>query len=67
MCIRDRVDPARANHRLWGGKAETAAGSGLGLAITSVIVENHQGQIHVESTLNQGTVFTVWLPCQFGE
>ena len=62
-----RVDPARANHRLWGGKAETAAGSGLGLAITSVIVENHQGQIHVESTLNQGTVFTVLLPCQFGE
>jgi OmpR-family two-component system manganese-sensing sensor histidine kinase len=49
-----RVDPAR--------KHDTTAGSGLGLAIAIAIVENHHGQIQVESVLNQGTTFTVTLP-----
>ncbi|MBD2017187.1 sensor histidine kinase [Microcoleus sp. FACHB-53] len=49
-----RVDPAR--------KHDTAAGSGLGLAIAKAIIENHHGQIQVESILNQGTTVTVTFP-----
>ena len=48
-----RVDPARS-HR-------SAAGSGLGLAIAKAIVENHGGQIHIDSQLDRGTVVTVTL------
>ena len=40
------------------------SGSGIGLAIVKGIVERHQGTIAVESTLNQGTVFTINFPLQ---
>ncbi|MBD3882510.1 HAMP domain-containing histidine kinase [Phormidium tenue FACHB-886] len=56
-----RVDPARRSGEHLG---KMDSGSGLGLALVKAIVENHQGQIHVESTLQQGTTFTVMLPCQ---
>ncbi|MCZ7667254.1 MAG: ATP-binding protein [Chloroflexi bacterium] len=44
------------------GSAEKAEGSGLGLTITKKIVEEHNGRIHVESVLEEGTTFTIELP-----
>jgi len=38
------------------------SGSGLGLAIVQEIVQLHGGWVTVESQVDVGTVFTVWLP-----
>lgn len=48
-----RVDESRSQQR---------GGSGLGLAIAKQIVDLHRGQIRVQSTEAEGTVFTVELP-----
>jgi signal transduction histidine kinase len=41
---------------------EVGKGSGLGLSIIHGIIEQHGGTIRVNSTLGQGTTFTVSLP-----
>jgi two-component system sensor histidine kinase HydH len=38
-------------------------GTGLGLAIVYKIIEAHGGHIDVKSTLDQGTAFTISIPC----
>lgn len=48
-----RVDKARSR---------SSGGSGLGLAIVRNMVERNQGQIGVESTVGQGSTFTVTFP-----
>ncbi|MCU0540642.1 MAG: ATP-binding protein [Oscillatoriaceae cyanobacterium Prado104] len=49
-----RADPARTYRK--------SAGSGLGLAIAKAIVENHKGQIRIDSQVDRGTTITVTLP-----
>jgi two-component system NtrC family sensor kinase len=39
-------------------------GVGLGLAISKRIIEDHKGELHVESSVSEGTSFTITLPVQ---
>ncbi|MEA5593963.1 sensor histidine kinase [Rivularia sp. UHCC 0363] len=56
-----RVDPARS-HGSGNTFIKNTAGSGLGLAICQAIIENHRGQVQIESILDKGTTVTVTLP-----
>ncbi|MDA0351527.1 MAG: HAMP domain-containing sensor histidine kinase [Chloroflexi bacterium] len=47
-----QVDPARAESRH----------SGLGLSIVQELVQAHGGSVHVQSSRDAGTTFSVWLP-----
>ncbi len=48
-----RVDKARDRK---------SGGTGLGLSITQQLIALHQGEIHVESVVNEGTTFYILLP-----
>ncbi len=56
-----RVDPARS-HTSGNTLTKNTHGSGLGLPISKAILENHQGQVEIESVLGKGTTVTVTLP-----
>ncbi|MEO0392654.1 MAG: ATP-binding protein [Pseudomonadota bacterium] len=53
-----RVDPARSR---------AAGGTGLGLAIVKHIINRHRGRLTVDSTVDEGSQFTVFLPVAMGE
>ena len=42
--------------------AKTNPGNGLGLPLTKIIINTHKGKILVESTVGEGSIFTVLLP-----
>ena len=49
-------------YRVRSGKSSEIEGNGLGLAIVKSVVEQHCGQISVESEVGKGTCFSVSLP-----
>jgi len=50
-----RADPSRARE---------TGGSGIGLAIAQAIAKAHGGELLVESTVDQGSIFTLLLPIE---
>ena len=47
-----RVDTARSRE---------LGGTGLGLAIVKHILNRHRGRLEIDSTIGEGSTFTVWL------
>ena len=45
-----------------GGPHTANEGAGLGLSIVKSLVDLHSGDMKIESTLNEGTVVTIWIP-----
>jgi signal transduction histidine kinase len=58
-----RVEKSRArvaSHS--NGSGRPGGGTGLGLSIAQWIAQAHAGRIDVQSEIDKGTTFTVWLP-----
>jgi len=49
-------------YRLDKGRSRAMGGTGLGLAIVKHIINRHRGRLSVDSTVGEGSVFTVELP-----
>ncbi len=64
------IDPANYDkvfglfNRLHG--RQQFEGSGIGLATSKKVVENHKGTITIDSEVDKGTTFTVYLPMEIG-
>jgi len=60
--IFDRFYRADKSRSRLADNPQKTGGTGLGLAIAKIIVDQHRGKIHVDSTLNSGTKVSIVLP-----
>ncbi len=51
-------------YRVNNDRSRATGGSGLGLSLAHQIVQQHQGRIDVQSTVGEGSTFTVYLPVE---
>ncbi len=66
----DEVHLPRLTERFYRAdshRSRALGGTGLGLAIVKHIINRHRGRLRVESTLGEGTEFTVILPSSLTE
>ncbi len=49
-------------YRVSKTQSKAKGGTGLGLAIVKHMVLRHQGELTIQSTLGEGSIFTIWLP-----
>jgi two-component system, OmpR family, phosphate regulon sensor histidine kinase PhoR len=49
-------------YRIDKGRSRSMGGTGLGLAIVKHIVNRHRGRFIIESTIGEGSIFSVYLP-----
>ena len=49
-------------YRVDNDRSRATGGSGLGLSLAHQIAQQHQGRIEVQSTVGEGSIFTVYLP-----
>jgi signal transduction histidine kinase len=61
---KDQKNIFKNYYRAAEGQKRDRSGAGLGLAIVKNIIDAHQGKIEVESKLDQGTTFTIYLPLE---
>ncbi|MDO8607789.1 MAG: ATP-binding protein [Phaeospirillum sp.] len=75
VSIRDHGDGIAKEHlprlterfyRVDTARSRKMGGTGLGLAIVKHIVNRHRGLLTIDSTVGEGTTFTVWLPAAPG-
>ena len=59
----DQVRLFEKFHRIKRSDVPDVQGTGLGLSIVKAVIERHGGTVRVESELDQGSTFTIALPC----
>jgi two-component system, OmpR family, phosphate regulon sensor histidine kinase PhoR len=71
LCVRDTGIGIPAIHiprlserfyRVDQGRSRDTGGTGLGLAIVKHALTRHQGHLHIQSTVGEGSTFEAWFP-----